>query len=54
MNAKQRRTSKRKVITEARNLGLDIPSWMGVLRIEQLIREEINRRLRIAKRRHGL
>lgn len=53
MNAKQRRTSKRRVMVEARNLGLQIYSWMSVGRIDQLIREEINRRLRIAKRRHA-
>jgi hypothetical protein len=53
MNSKQRRTAKRKVITKARNLGLEIKPWLSVLRIEQLIREEINRRLRIAKRRHA-
>lgn len=53
MNSKQRRTMKRKVLVEARNLGLQIKPWTSVYMIEQLIRQEINRRLRIAKARHA-
>lgn len=44
---------KRKVLVEARNLGLQIKPWTSVHMIEQLIRKEINRRLRIAKARHA-
>lgn len=50
MNAAQRRKEKRKVLCRARRLGIPAPSWMSTWRAEQLIREEMNRREREAKR----
>lgn len=50
MNAKQRRTAYRKILTEARSLGLRPPSWTGEIRLRQLISEERNRRARAEKK----